>query len=55
MKTWTGVWTKVAVQMFVRVLILAEFVFSGFIQVRLVADCEFQTAMLDLSYIRYLA
>ena len=28
--------------MFVRVLILAEFVFSGFIPVRLVADCEFQ-------------
>ena len=31
-----------ALQMFVRLLVLAEFVFSGFIQVRLVADCEFQ-------------
>ena len=29
--------TEVAVQMFIRLLVLTEFVFSGFIQVRLVA------------------
>ena len=31
-----------AVHMFFRLPVLAEFVFSGFIQVRLMADCELQ-------------
>ena len=40
-----------AVQMFFRLHILAEFVFSGFIQVRLVAQTvSSKTAMLELSY-----